>query len=291
MRIATLEINGRPSVAFISADGRHYCNVSRILPEFSGAMLDLIKLMPVFPCKLEIDDWTSIEGADLKAPIPTPSRNIFCVGKNYHDHAMEFSKSGFDTSAGDAEIVPTVPVIFTKASSCVVGDGAVINSFSHLTSQLDYEAELVVVIGKQGRGIRKADALSHVWGYTIANDVTARDLQRQHRQWFLGKSLDTFCPLGPWITTVDEVDARALELSCWVNGELRQQASTRDLIFDIPTIIETLSAGITLEPGDLIATGTPAGVGIGFEPPKFLKRGDVIKISVEALGTLTNTVS
>jgi 2-keto-4-pentenoate hydratase/2-oxohepta-3-ene-1,7-dioic acid hydratase in catechol pathway len=164
-------------------------------------------------------------------------------------------------------------------------------SFSGITSQLDYEAELAVIIGKPGRGISKADALKHVWGYTIVNDVTARDLQQKHRQWFLGKSMDTFCPMGPYIVTADEVgDPATLNVRCWINGELRQDANTSDLIFDIPTIIETISLGMTLEPGDVIATGTPAGVGIGFNPPKFLKPGDEMKISIDRLGTLINRI-
>lgn len=146
------------------------------------------------------------------------------------------------------------------------------------------------MIGKSGRGISKADALKHVWGYTIINDVTARDLQQNHRQWFLGKSLDTFCPMGPWLVSADEVDSANLSVRCWINDELRQNANTSDLIFDIPTIIATLSAGMTLHPGDVIATGTPAGVGIGFKPPKFLKAGDVMRLSIDHLGTLTNTV-
>jgi 2-keto-4-pentenoate hydratase/2-oxohepta-3-ene-1,7-dioic acid hydratase in catechol pathway len=157
-----------------------------------------------------------------------------------------------------------------------------------VTSAVDYEVELALVIGKGGRDIRREDAYGHIWGYTIINDVTARDRQRNHKQWFMGKALDTFCPMGPWITTADEVDPENLEVKCWVNGELRQNANTRDLIFDIPTLISTISAGLTLKPGDIIATGTPAGVGLGFNPPKFLKAGDEVSMSITGLGTLTN---
>jgi 2-keto-4-pentenoate hydratase/2-oxohepta-3-ene-1,7-dioic acid hydratase in catechol pathway len=153
---------------------------------------------------------------------------------------------------------------------------------------VDYEAELAIVIGKSGRNISPAEALSHIWGYTIVNDVTARDRQRNHKQWFLGKALDTFGPMGPWITTADEIAHDQLDLKCWVNGELRQQANTSDLIFDIPSLIATISAGLTLQPGDVIATGTPAGVGIGFNPPRFLKAGDEVSISISGIGTLTN---
>jgi 2-keto-4-pentenoate hydratase/2-oxohepta-3-ene-1,7-dioic acid hydratase in catechol pathway len=159
-----------------------------------------------------------------------------------------------------------------------------------VSKQLDYEAELAVVVGRGGRGISRAQAYSHVWGYTIVNDVTARDLQAKHKQWFLGKSLDTFCPIGPWLVTADEINPTSLQVRCWVNGELRQDANTADLIFDIPALIETISAGITLLPGDVIATGTPAGVGIGFDPPRFLQPGDRIDIDIEGIGRLSNSV-
>jgi 2-keto-4-pentenoate hydratase/2-oxohepta-3-ene-1,7-dioic acid hydratase in catechol pathway len=160
-----------------------------------------------------------------------------------------------------------------------------------LTQSLDYEAELGVVIGRGGRAISREASLSHVWGYTIINDVTARDLQRRHQQWFIGKSLDTFCPMGPWIATADEIDPQRLDISCKVNEELRQHASTGDMIFDVATLIEVLSKGITLKPADIIATGTPAGVGAGFKPPRFLKRDDVVSITIEQIGTLTNRIA
>ena len=153
---------------------------------------------------------------------------------------------------------------------------------------MDYEGELGVVIGRPGRAITRANAYQHVWAYCVINDATARDLQSRHKQWLLGKSIDTFCPIGPWLTTADEVDPENLELSCWVNGELRQHANTRDLIFDIPTIIEAISASMTLATGDIIATGTPAGVGIGFDPPRFLASGDVVKVAIGGLGQIEN---
>ena len=225
----------------------------------------------------------------LVAPIPRTRRNVFCIGRNYAEHAAEFHKSGYDASGG-ASAQPEAPVFFTKPSSSIVGPNALIDPHTGLTSELDYEAELGVIIGRGGRNITRANALDHVWGYTIINDVTARDLQKKHKQWFLGKGLDTFCPMGPWAVTADEVGKAPLEVTCHVNGEERQRASTADLIFDIPSIIESLSAGITLEPGDVIATGTPKGVGIGFDPPKFLKSGDVVRISITKLGTLQNTI-
>lgn len=291
MRYATLATETGSSPVVISSDGQKYCEVKDVVSSFSGDMVDFIAVSRSIDANtISENKWKPLAGVKLLAPIAKPRRNIFCVGKNYHEHAKEFSQSGFDTSAAKGELAPEFPVVFTKAPSTVVADGDTVISFSELTTQLDYEAELAIVIGTAGRGIKKADALKHVWGYTIVNDVTARDLQQKHRQWFLGKSMDTFCPMGPWIVTADEVDSANLNVRCWINDELRQDANTRDLIFDIPTIIETISAGITLQPGDVIATGTPAGVGIGFKPPKFLKPGDVMKISIDGLGTLTNRV-
>jgi 2-keto-4-pentenoate hydratase/2-oxohepta-3-ene-1,7-dioic acid hydratase in catechol pathway len=231
----------------------------------------------------------TVADVELLAPIPLPRRNIFCVGRNYVEHAKEFANSGYDATAS-ATHQPDYPVVFSKAPSTVIGTGAEIDPHSRVTSELDYEAELGVIIGKGGRGISQADALDHVWGYTIINDVTARDLQKNHKQWFLGKSLDTHAPMGPWAVTRDEVGDGPLDLLCTVNGETRQKATTADLIFDIPTIIETISAGITLQPGDVIATGTPVGVGIGFTPPRFLTTGDVVEISISKLGTLQNRI-
>jgi 2-keto-4-pentenoate hydratase/2-oxohepta-3-ene-1,7-dioic acid hydratase in catechol pathway len=224
------------------------------------------------------------------APLPRPARNIFCVGKNYREHAHEFAKSGFDATAKEA--VPDAPVVFSKPPSSVIGPGEPIPSHLDPTSSVDYEGELAVIIGLGGRGITRQRALSHLFGYTILNDVTARTLQQRHRQWLLGKGLDGFCPMGPAIVTADEItDPTALRLRTWVNGEPRQDASVADLIFDIPTLIETISAGITLEPGDVIATGTPAGVGIGFSPPKFLRPGDTVRIEITGIGTLENPVA
>jgi 2-keto-4-pentenoate hydratase/2-oxohepta-3-ene-1,7-dioic acid hydratase in catechol pathway len=253
-----------------------------------------------------IEQWDSLRGVldlasgprlvltdvTLLAPIPTPRRNVFCVGRNYAEHAAEFGKSGYDATgaSADSSHTPDAPVLFSKPPSTVIGSGVDIDPHTGVTSELDYEAELGVIIGKGGRGISKDNALDHVWGYTIINDVTARDLQKSHKQWFLGKGLDTFCPMGPWAVTADEVGTDPLEVTCTVNGELRQKASTADLIFDIPTIIATISAGITLQPGDVIATGTPKGVGIGFDPPRFLRPGDVVEITITGLGTQTNTI-
>jgi 2-keto-4-pentenoate hydratase/2-oxohepta-3-ene-1,7-dioic acid hydratase in catechol pathway len=230
-----------------------------------------------------------IEDLDLCAPIPLPARNIMCVGKNYREHANEFAASGYDS--GSAVVVPEFPIIFTKAPGSVCGPVATVTVPGQVTSEVDYEAEFAVIIGTGGRGIDKADAMDHVWGYTLINDLTARDLQRDHKQWFLGKSLDGFAPMGPYAVTKDEIDLDELVITGSVNGELRQKASASDLIFDVATLIETISAAVTLQPGDIIATGTPAGVGIGFDPARFLGDGDVVEVSATGLGTLVTTIS
>jgi 2-keto-4-pentenoate hydratase/2-oxohepta-3-ene-1,7-dioic acid hydratase in catechol pathway len=261
-----------------------------IRPVFAASdMVDLIARYDEIKPRLSADaPALPLASVKLLAPIPVPRRNVFCVGKNYTDHAKEFAGSGYEAGAVKGAEIDEYPAVFTKPASAVIGTGETVSLHPHITSAVDYEVELTLVIGKGGRDIPATRAYEHIWGYTIINDVTARDRQRNHKQWFMGKALDTFCPMGPWITTADEVDAENLDVKCWVNGELRQNANTRDLIFDIPTLIATISAGLTLEPGDLIATGTPAGVGLGFNPPKFLKPGDEVSMSITGLGTLTN---
>lgn len=223
---------------------------------------------------------------ELLAPLPRPARNILCIGKNYRDHANEVKS----LPSGGTDL-PEFPIVFTKSPSTVIAPGAPIPSHLDPSRSTDYEGELGVIIGRGGRGIPAASAMEHVYGYTVINDVTARELQRRHQQWFIGKSLDGFCPMGPAILTVEEVpDVGALRIQTRVNGELRQQGRVDDLIFDIPHLIETLSAGMTLEPGDVIATGTPAGVGAGFNPPKYLQPGDRVSITIDPIGTLDNPV-
>jgi 2-keto-4-pentenoate hydratase/2-oxohepta-3-ene-1,7-dioic acid hydratase in catechol pathway len=291
VKLANLEIEGQAVVALVNSDEDTYWTIQSLVPDFSG---DMVQLVHEFS-NLKGDLKPKTAGsplADVKvlAPIDQPRRNIFCVGKNYHEHAAEFQNSGFDSSAKNGEHAPEAPVIFTKPASTIIGPGDKIPRHTSVTSQLDYEAELGVVIGKAGRNISKANAMDYVFGYTVINDFTARDLQKLHRQWFLGKSLDGFCPMGPYLVTADEVDGQNIDVKCWVNGDLRQNSNTSNLIFDIPTLIETLSAGIELQPGDVIATGTPAGVGIGFTPPRFLQKGDVVRIEIENVGVLENEV-
>jgi 2-keto-4-pentenoate hydratase/2-oxohepta-3-ene-1,7-dioic acid hydratase in catechol pathway len=293
MKLATITHAGRTKAALVDLDARSVWPLEDMLgrpvPDLTSILTLLDEIGPLLkPTGVGIP----LSAVKVEAPIPRPPRNVMCVGKNYHEHAKEFTRSGFDSSASSAaDAIPTAPIIFTKAPECVIAAGVDIRYPAGLSDSLDYEAELGVIIGRGGRSISKAEAYGHVCGYTIINDVTARDLQSRHKQWFLGKSLDTFCPMGPWLVTADEVDPENLTVKCWVNDELRQNANTRDLIFDIPTLIETISAGITLRPGDVIATGTPAGVGIGFTPPKFLQRGDRVTIEIEGMGRLSNTVA
>ena len=283
MKIATYRVGGERRVGLI--DEARLTVTPFDIPEAEAAngVLALID-RPNLPRLLSP---MPLKEAVLEAPIPRPRRNIFCVGKNYHEHAREFAASGFDSSAV-AGAIPKAPIIFSKVPECVVAhrDHVVIDR--NVSGAIDYEAELGVIIGKGGRGIRPSHALDHVWGYTVINDVTARDLQGLYSQWLVGKSQDTFCPMGPWAVTRDEIDLQDTKIQCWINGELRQDANTRDLIFDVPTIIATISAGVTLMPGDVIATGTPVGVGIGFKPPKYLVPGDVARIEIFGIGVLEN---
>lgn len=290
MKLAAYSWGGRRHVGVVSADGRAITPLAldkRAETLGAAALIGLLASGKPFPRPSGVS--MPLSAVKLEAPIPRPRRNIFCAGVNYRAHASEFARSGFGQAA--AQEIPDHPVIFTKVPDCVIGPGEPIRIPDRLSTAIDYEAELAVVIGKGGVGISRSRAMEHVWGYTILNDVTARDLQHRHRQWLIGKSLDGFGPMGPWLVSADEVDGQNLQVRCWVNDELRQDASTRDLIFDIPTLIETISAGITLVPGDVIATGTPAGVGIGFDPPRFLKRGDRVRIAIEGIGELSNPVT
>lgn len=231
---------------------------------------------------LDSELYIPLESVELLAPIPRPAKNIFCVGKNYAEHAIEM---------GSKDDIPEHVMVFTKAPTAVIGHEQSILSHSDLTQQLDYEGELAVVIGKKGKAVKREEALDYVFGYTIVNDVTARDLQAKHKQFFIGKSLDATCPMGPWIVHKSAIpNPNNLDIKTTVNGEVRQDSNTENFIFPVEEVIAVLSQGMTLEPGDIIATGTPAGVGKGFKPPRFLKTGDTIEITVDGIGTLRNKV-
>jgi 2-keto-4-pentenoate hydratase/2-oxohepta-3-ene-1,7-dioic acid hydratase in catechol pathway len=288
MKVAAFTYQGRPAVGRISADGRTVEPFQLTAEQAALGALPIVEAQVAGRPLPATGKAVPVEQVQLSAPIPRPRRNVFCVGKNYHAHAKEFAGSGFDSSAKSGGDIPKDPIIFSKVPESVIGPGDTILFPSEVSTAIDYEAELTIVVGQGGKGIKAADAMKHVWGYTIINDMTARDWQGRHSQWLLGKSFDTFCPMGPWLVTADECDGQNTDVKCWVNGELRQNANTRDFIFDIPKLIETISAGITLYPGDLIATGTPAGVGIGFNPPKYLKPGDVVRIEIAGIGVLEN---
>lgn len=213
------------------------------------------------------------------APIPRTPKNILCVGKNYDDHIAEMG----------GEKAPEKMVMFTKSPTTIAADETTLSLHAGKTDSLDYEGELAIVIGKRGKDVPKAMAFDYIFGYTIANDVSARDVQYAHDQYFLGKSLDGTCPMGPYLVSKDEIpDPQKLSIVTKVNGELRQNGSTKDMIFSVADIIATVSKYVTLEPGDVILTGTPAGVGKGMNPPQFLKAGDEVKVSIEGIGTLAN---
>ena len=290
MRIAAFFYQGQPQVGLVSDDLQTVSLLDMPLADRELGALTLVDRLSRGEALPSQGAAVSLVDVQLRAPLPHPRRNIFCVGKNYHAHAKEFARSGFDSSAQAGGEIPAEPIIFSKVPECVIATGEAIE-MPLVSTAIDYEAELAVVIGKGGKGISKADAMQHVWGYTIVNDVTARDWQNRHMQWHMGKSFDTFCPMGPWLVSADILDGTKTRVRCWVNGQERQNASTTDLIFDIPTLIETLSAGITLYPGDVIATGTPVGVGIGFKPPQYLKAGDVVRVEIDGIGVLENPVT
>lgn len=285
MRLASWSWGGRMHAGTVSADGRELTPLA--LGDASRGALPLIQglargeALPA-PSGARLP----VEAVTLHAPLPRPLRSLFCIGRNYREHAAELATTVFRDHLPEKD---AWPIVFTKLADCVVGPHDVVRlPGAAVSDQIDYESELAVVIGRGGRDIPRSRAMDHVAGYTVVNDVSARDVQVRHQQWDLGKSFDTFCPMGPWITTADELNGRATRVRGWVNGELRQDGRTTDMIFDIPTLIETCSRGITLFPGDVIATGTPSGVGMGFAPPKFLRDGDVVRIEIDGIGAIEN---
>jgi len=300
MRLATIRHGGDLECAAILTDGSalRLAVAARAASIDETAFASLQRLIEAGPDGLKavrtlIDMGKSITGSilsagtfSLAAPLPRPSKNIFCVGRNYAEHIAEGERAQ-NIKVGITEH----PVFFTKPPTAVVGPGDSVPLFLAVSQQIDYEVELAIVIGKSGRGIARERAFDHIWGYTIVNDITARDVQRRHGgQYFKGKGLDGSCPMGPWIVTADAMpDPANLAIRLKVNGELRQDGNTSAMIFDIPTLIASLSEGLTLEPGDVIATGTPSGVGYAMTPPNFLKHGDVVECEVQGIGTLSNT--
>jgi 2-keto-4-pentenoate hydratase/2-oxohepta-3-ene-1,7-dioic acid hydratase in catechol pathway len=285
LRLATFTHAGRRQIGVVDAAGGNVTPLAAVEPSHAGLLPLVEQLAAGGSLPPTVGEPIPLSAVRLEAPLPRPRRNIWCVGRNYHAHAKELSTSVFKDSPKDTQ---AWPIFFTKVPETVVATGTDVQLPTGISEQIDYEAELTIVIGKGGKNIRREDALQHIFGYTIINDVTARDVQMRHQQWDLGKSFDTFCPMGPWIVTADELDGTRTHVRLWVNDELRQDALTQDFIFDIPAMIETASRGITLYPGDLIATGSPAGVGMGMSPPRWLKHGDVVKIDIAGLGVLSN---
>jgi 2-keto-4-pentenoate hydratase/2-oxohepta-3-ene-1,7-dioic acid hydratase in catechol pathway len=268
-------------------------DVTALLPPGTG-VLDLIegwaRWGPVLAARTPDLPSTGLDQVRLLAPIPTPRRDLFAVGKNYREHVAEFGRSGYD-QPDRSEALPEHPVVFTKATTSVTGPYDDILPHHGVTSELDYEAELGVIIGRGGRGISRDEAFAHVWGYTVVNDVSWRDLQRRHGgQWHKGKSLDGSCPMGPWIVTADSLDAGALDVACRVNGVTKQESNTRHMYFKLPRLIADLSGGQTLEAGDIISTGTPEGVGFARTPAEFMKPGDLLETEIAGIGVMRNPI-
>lgn len=307
MRLATIAINTEPSAAVVLDDGS-FLDIAKSAADravdsvpsalHSGSLQSIIEtgdaaLDAIRELKSEAEAGAHSQArhaasdVTLLAPLPKPRKNVFCVGRNYAEHIAEGER------AQNKKIgITDYPVYFTKPLTAVIGPDAEIPIFPELSESIDYEVELAIVIGKPGRNISKADAYEHIFGYTILNDISARDIQRRHGgQYFKGKALDGSCPIGPWIVTRDAIaDPQHLAIRLSVNGEQRQSDTTAAMIFDIPTLIASLSEGLTLEPGDLLATGTPSGVGYAMQPPQFLRHGDIVVCEIEGIGQLRNTM-
>ncbi len=294
MRFITIEEKGKEIPALMAPDGQAVLPLTSILGKKApDSLLELIQQQDEGMIEQLQEALKNTESGmiplmevELMAPIPRPIRNVICLGLNYRDHATELKDS-----FGKQQQEPGAPVYFGKMASRIIGPGHTIRRHADVTNALDYEVELVAVIGREGTDIPAEKAYEYIFGYTIMNDLTARDLQHRHTQWIRGKSLDTFTAMGPVLAhrSLFE-DPPELDLSCAVNGEIRQSSNTRNFIFDLPYVISDLSRGFTLKPGDLLATGTPAGVGMGFDPPRYLRPGDVVTCTIERIGTLENRV-
>lgn len=283
MKLLTYSVDGEFRVG-AWWDSASIVEVSVAATEFPDSMLGLIKEWGAWkdrlPGLIEQGPRRSLSDLRLEAPIPVPPRDILCVGKNYVDHVNEVKALGYGS-------IPSHPIVFSKATSTINRPEGVVDISADPTETTDYEGELAVIIGEGGRYIDERDARDHVFGYTLINDVSSRDLQGRHVQWFLGKSIDGYAPMGPVIVTEDEAGAiRDWQLQTRVNGELRQDAAISQMIFSVPEIIATVSRYVTLMPGDIIATGTPSGVGAGHEPPVYLKPGDEVLVSCQPIGEL-----
>lgn len=280
MRFARFLYGGSPRLGVIEGTG------IRPFPEGVGTLQAYLALAPSGRASLERGEPVPLAGAELLAPV-RPLKNVFCVGRNYVGHAEEIARA-----RGTELKLPNVPTFFTKAPTAIADPGATLHLSAEVSQEYDWEAELAVVIGTRCRDVAEGDALETVFGYTCLNDVTARDLQREHLQWFKGKSLDQTCPIGPWIVSADEIgDPQTLDISMRVDGALKQSSNTAHMIFSVRRIVASLSRGMTLEPGDVIATGTPDGVGMARRPPEFLGDGATMDVEIAKIGVLHNRVA
>ena len=272
----------------VSALGLSYADMNELIENITPQELAALRKASARSC----DDCGSSEGVqldqvELMAPIPVPKQEVICVGVNYMEHAYESAKYKKEEFHGDRPF----PVYFCKRCNLATPDGGYIDGHFNIQERLDYESELAVIIGRDAVNVSQEDAWDYVFGYTIINDVTSRDLQQRHKQFYFGKSLDTFTCMGPWIVLKDDLPVPpAQHIWCKVNGELRQESNTDRMIFDIPYLISELSGGMCLKAGTIISTGTPSGVGMGFDPPRWLSSGDVVECGVDGIGVLTNIV-
>ena len=293
MRLATCKHNDQVQLA-VTQDNYVYLPSNN--PEWPDGINSMLQLIDSYEQNLQTlreitqaatsEQWLSLSEVELLSPIPRPRQNIMCLGWNYIEHVEETTGNSLE-----APKLPKYPIVFTKAASSINGPYSDIPVNTDVSNKMDWEVELGVIIGKGGKGISKNDALNHVFGYTIINDISARDFQKKHKQFFIGKSFTGACPMGPWIVTTDEIpNPQILNLKSRVNGEIKQDSNTKYQIFDIATVIENLSRGMALEPGDIIATGTPSGVGYVRNPPEYLMPGDVVECEIESIGKICNAI-
>lgn len=293
MRIATCSYNNQTHLAVVEDASVLLVTASKHWPDDISSMLQLIDAgekslqnLNKLIADAKSADWIPLNTVELLSPIPRPRQNIMCLGWNYIEHVEETSGKALE-----APKLPKYPIVFTKSANSMNGPYANIPVDLEVSNKMDWEVELAVIIGKSGQGISKDDALDHVFGYSIINDVSARDIQKRHKQFFVGKSFTGACPMGPWIVTADEIpNPQQLDLKSWVNKALKQDSNTQYQIFDVATVIETLSKGMTLEAGDIIATGTPSGVGYVRNPPEYLMPGDIVECEIEGIGKISNPI-
>ncbi len=295
MRLATFDAGRGPRVAIIGNDGT-LVPINDAIPEAPLDMLGVIEAGDALHARLRdlatrVGSGAKVASVRLLAPIPRPRRNVFCVGWNYSEHFQEGARVRATAGAPGQQDIPEFPALFSKNPATVTGPDAPVWFPAPHSKELDWEVELAVVIGRRGRDIAEDDAMTHIFGYTCANDVSVRDVQRRHGgQWFKGKNFDSHLPLGPWIVTADELDPTALRIQTRVNGKTKQDSNTKFMVFKLPRLVREFSAGIELEPGDILITGTPEGVGFARKPPEFMKVGDTVEVEIEGIGVLRNTI-